>query len=220
MKATNFRGPASILTILLFLGFASTEANERVTPEARNSISTKICQAPVQKQPPSVPAPEKGSVLIERRAVEAGWKWIVNQTFGFALRVPASSHIDPSPPQDRFEYIQIQNYKMDDAGDRLEPNTYWLDIYLFHHKGKAEEPRNPCPGEVLNPNIETKDGLKVYTGDVLDKAGEAGGWIRGLCVETGVLDISIHAAENKKSTPLVNRILKSFRFMPKPEKWQ
>lgn len=153
------------------------------------------------------------SILKESKRKESGWKTVENITYGFRLSVPANSRIEGHSGDNAYEYIRIQNYHEGDCEGELLllPNKFWLEIHISDHKQKGKLERS-CASYLINPTVSKRNGVKIYRGEVYNESGDSGGYMRGLCAEATDFDVYIVTTENNKATPLLKKILGSFKF--------
>jgi hypothetical protein len=151
----------------------------------------------------------EGLSVIREAENKSGWKLIKNETFGFSLQVPASSHVEGHRISGNAEYIRIQNYQPSDSSG-LKADMYWLEIFIFDHQARRKI-WEPCSALLLNVTTESRNGLKIYRGDPRDKSPDTGGYVRSLCAEAGAFDIYVQAVESSKETPTINKIYDGFQ---------
>jgi hypothetical protein len=156
------------------------------------------------------------SELRETETNKTGWKLIKNETYGFSLRVPAAAHVKGQYVSNDSESIRIQNYQSSGSPD-LRADAFWLEVFIFDHKAKRKI-WEPCEALIPNSTTETKNGVKVLTGNPKNVSPDAGGYVQSLCAEVGPFDVYLQAAENKKDTPILKTIYGSFRITSRFEK--
>lgn len=193
----------------------------RVDPDlmARSTRSSMATEGLAAKQKTGIrrgPAPPTGaadirsrppSILVETEDVGSGWKWIANQSFGFAIRVPTSSRITEQRVESGHEYVRTEGH--------IKSGKYLLEMFLVDQSQKKSW-TDPCPGRILNFDLKSKNGLKIFTGDLEDESADSPGWWwRALCVESDLFSIWMQAAERNSDTPIVKKIFGSFRFIPR-----